>query len=57
MRKNPYITSDEIAKVLSITKKGVEWQLKKLRAENTIRHVGSTKGGHWEIVDDGEQQK
>ena len=57
MRENPYITSDEIAKALSITKKGVEWQLKKLRDENTIRHVGSTKGGHWEIVDDGEQQK
>jgi len=57
MAENPFITADEIAKVLSITKKGVEWQLKKLRDENAIRHAGSTKGGHWEIIKESESSK
>ena len=29
---------------------GVEWQLKQLRDDGLLRHVGSTKNGHWEII-------
>jgi len=45
--------------VLSISEKGIEWQLKKLRDENLIKHVGPKKGGHWEIIkttDSGEDR-
>ena len=29
---------------------GVEWQLKQLRDDGLLRHVGATKNGHWEII-------
>ncbi len=28
----------------------VVWQLKQLRDDGLLRHVGSTKNGHWEII-------
>ena len=40
-----------MAEVLFITEKGLEWQLKKLRDENIIRHIGPKKGGYWEIIE------
>ena len=57
--KKPSITAVELANVLSISEKGIEWQLKKLRDENLIKHVGPKKGGHWEIIkttDSGEDR-
>ena len=29
---------------------GVEWQLKQLRDDGLLRHVGATKNGHWETI-------
>ncbi|MBO7127835.1 winged helix-turn-helix transcriptional regulator, partial [bacterium] len=51
IKENPYITAVEMAEVLFITEKGLEWQLKKLRDENIIRHIGPKKGGYWEIIE------
>ena len=47
---NPSITARELASCLPISLKGVEWQIKQLREQKIIRHIGSTKGGHWEII-------
>ena len=49
-KENPAIKAVELAEKLSITKKGVEWQLKQLRDDGLLRHVGATKNGHWEII-------
>ena len=48
--ENPYTTISELAEKLSLTIKGVEWQLKKLKQQDIIRRVGPDRGGHWEIV-------
>ena len=50
IKENPTIKTVELAEKLSITKKGVEWQLKQLRDDGLLRHVGATKNGHWEII-------
>ena len=50
IKENPNIKTVELAEKLFITKKGVEWQLKQLRDDGLIRHVGATKNGHWEII-------
>ena len=50
IRESPNITTSELAEKLTITIKGVEWQLKNLREQGFIRRVGPDKGGHWEIL-------
>ena len=47
--EHPHITTNELAKELSITSKGVEWNLKQLRASGLVRRVGPDKGGQWEV--------
>lgn len=51
IKENPNITVKELAKLIGITPKGVEWQLKQLREKGCIRRVGADKGGYWEIVE------
>ncbi|MBO4547336.1 MAG: winged helix-turn-helix domain-containing protein, partial [Treponema sp.] len=56
LEKKPEITASELAKEVSITEKGVEWQLKKLREEGIIQHIGPNKGGHWKIIKNGDDK-
>ena len=50
---SPSISSREMADILGITKKAVEWQIKSLKADDIITRVGPPKGGKWEIIDEG----
>lgn len=50
IEKNPAITNQEIADTLEMTVKGVEWQIKKLKDENIIQRIGSTRSGSWKII-------
>ena len=47
--EDPRLTTEELAARLSLTRKGVEWQIRKLKADGAIRRVGPDKGGHWEV--------
>jgi len=49
IKNNPEITTNELAKELAITVKGVEWNIKKLKQEGKIKRIGPAKGGHWEV--------
>ena len=50
IRTHPFTTRQQLAKVIGITPDGIKKQLEKLKKENRIKHVGPTKGGHWEII-------
>ena len=50
IRTHPFTTRQQLAKVIGITPDGIKKQLEKLRKANRIKHVGPTKGGHWEII-------
>ena len=56
IRENSAVTASVLAEKLSITVKGVEWQLKKLQEQGIIRRVGPNKGGHWEVVEQNDNK-
>lgn len=51
---NPAITRKEFAKKIGITPNGIKYHLDKLRKQGVIRHIGATKKGCWELVEDDE---
>lgn len=44
------ITIEELAEKTGITKKGVEWNIQKLKQKNLLKRTGPDKGGRWEII-------
>ena len=50
LKATPYITMNELAEIVGISKKGVEWQMAKLKKEGRIKRIGPDKGGHWEVI-------
>ena len=50
LRERPSLSREELAEVLSISVKGVEWQLRKLKEEGALHRIGPNKGGHWEVL-------
>jgi len=49
MRDDPRITQARIAERLGITRDGVAYHFRQLRADRVIRRVGSRRFGHWEV--------
>jgi len=50
LKVTPYITINELAEIVGISPKGVEWQTTKLKKEGRIKRIGPDKGGHWEVI-------
>lgn len=50
--RNPNITLDEIAAILSVTRRSIEKKIKELRDAGHIRREGSNKAGRWIIVNE-----
>jgi ATP-dependent DNA helicase RecG len=51
LRSEPSITRREISKRTGLTPDGVKYHLDKLRSAGSIRHVGPTKAGYWEVLE------
>ena len=47
---NPTASAHELSIAVNLTVKGIEKNLKVLRESGRLRHVGPTKGGHWEVL-------
>jgi len=52
MKVNSKITQKELITLTGLTRRGIEWNIAKLKKEGRIKRVGPDKGGHWEIIDD-----
>ena len=50
MKANPQITQKQIMGKTDLSRRGVEWNLKRLKQERRIKRIGPDKGGHWEIL-------
>ena len=48
--KNKFITIPELSKLVGISTRAIEKQLAKLKKEEKLTRVGSTKAGHWKIL-------
>ena len=51
LRKNPYLTTNELADKIGVGKRAIEKQIMKLKVEGKIHRVGPNKGGHWQVLD------
>lgn len=49
LKKNPFVTAEEIAKVLNISSRSVKTHFSVLKEQGLIEYTGSKKGGHWII--------
>lgn len=50
IRDNPKITQRELMSVTGLTRRGIEWNLKKLKEDGIICRVGSARSGYWQVV-------
>ena len=48
--KNRYITQDEIASILQLSKSSIKRNIVKLKENEWIARVGSDKQGYWKIL-------
>jgi len=46
---NPLITQIELSEITGLTRRGVEYNLSKLKAKGLIERIGPDKGGHWKV--------
>ena len=51
LRANPQATVVIMMNATGLTRRGVEYQLKKLKTVQKIRRIGPDKGGYWEVLD------
>ena len=47
---NPYLSSEDIARNVNLTREGVRYHIKNLKKKGKIKRKGHGKGGYWEIV-------
>jgi ATP-dependent DNA helicase RecG len=51
IKDNPNITIPELMIKTSLSRRGVEYQLKKLKDDQVIQRIGPAKGGYWKVPD------
>jgi len=51
VQANPKTTAQKMATLLNKTTRTVERHIKELREQGRLRHVGSDKTGHWEVIE------
>ena len=55
IKLNPHITQNQLSEETGLSRRGIEWNLKKLKETNTIKRIGPDRGGYWEILIDTKQ--
>jgi ATP-dependent DNA helicase RecG len=50
IKQNPAISKKMIEKKADLSKKSVEYNIKKLKKMGLLKRVGPSKRGHWEII-------
>ena len=50
VKKNPYVTLDELSKKIGISRKSIAANVKKLQEAGMLKRNGADKNGYWEIV-------
>ncbi len=51
LRAEPELTRRELAERIGVTPDGIKYHLRKLKADSTIRRVGSDRAGRWIVAD------
>jgi len=48
---NPQITQKELAEITGLTKRGIDWNLTKLKSKGLIERIGPDHGGYWKVIE------
>lgn len=51
LRNNSKTTQAELSKITGLSRRGIEWNIQKLKSENRIERIGGAKGGYWKIIE------
>jgi Fic family protein len=49
IKANPFVTQEELADIVGITRKSVIENMKKLQENGIIKRIGADKNGHWKV--------
>lgn len=52
MAEDKYITIDKMVESIGVSLDIIKEHLERLKRDAVIKRVGSTKSGHWEVLDD-----
>jgi len=50
IEKNNKITIPELQNATGLSRRGVEWNLKKLKDDKLIKRIGNNRTGFWQII-------
>ena len=50
IKNNPFITQDELSKVIGLSRKSIIQNMNKMKDNGLLKRVGAAKNGHWEIL-------
>lgn len=50
MIKKPKVTAKELQVITGLSRRGIEYQLNKMKKNKQIERIGPTKGGEWRIL-------
>ena len=50
IKENPRMTQEELAEKTKLSRRGIEWNINKLKEAGRIKRVGPDKGGNWEVL-------
>jgi ATP-dependent DNA helicase RecG len=48
--KNNRITTEELSKIVGISKRKIKENIAKLKKKGILKRIGPAKGGYWEVV-------
>jgi len=51
VKTDKFITISNLAKIIGVSTRAIEKQIKKLQAEKRLKRIGSDFGGHWEVIE------
>jgi ATP-dependent DNA helicase RecG len=49
-KDNPSITQKQLADKTGLSRRGIEWNLSRLKSDGRIKRIGPDKGGQWEVL-------
>ena len=49
IKENPFITQEELSKIIGITRKSVISNMKKFQDVGLIKRIGADKNGYWQV--------
>ena len=49
MHENPPITMNQLSEETGLTRRGIEWNIKKLKEVGKLERIGPNRGGYWKV--------